>query len=82
LVLISPGLNLSSRAYHWTVESCDASAVSLRKVGPAREPHDLYAVHVWTRAGNRGFSGARSVPGADVWRWSETSRSLEPDGWL
>jgi hypothetical protein len=39
----------------------------------------------WTRldtAGHRGFSGARSVPGADVWRWSEMSRSLEPDGWL
>ena len=31
-------------------------------------------------AGNRGFSGARSVPGADVWLESETSMSLEPDG--
>src|SRR5215831_9454916 len=33
-------------------------------------------------AGNRGFSGARMVPGADVWLGSEASRSLEPDGWL
>src|SRR5215831_17930729 len=33
-------------------------------------------------AGNRGFSGARIVPGADVWLGSEASRSLEPDGWL
>jgi hypothetical protein len=28
----------------------------------------------------RGFSGAQRVPGADVWRRSETSISLEPDG--
>jgi len=28
---------------------CDASAVSPVKVGPAREPCDLYAVHDWTR---------------------------------
>src|SRR6266705_1778153 len=33
-------------------------------------------------AGNRGFSGARTVPGADVWQERETSRSLDPDGWL
>ena len=33
-------------------------------------------------AGNRGFSGAPKVPGADVWLGSETSRSLDPDGWL
>jgi len=33
-------------------------------------------------AGNRGFSGARMVPGADVWQERETSRSLDPDGWL
>jgi hypothetical protein len=33
-------------------------------------------------AGPRGFSGARTVPGADVWRERETSMSLEPDGWL
>src|SRR5262245_8485011 len=33
-------------------------------------------------AGNRGFSGASTMPGADVWRRSETSRGLEPDGWL
>ena len=33
-------------------------------------------------AGNRGFSGAPRVPGADVWLGSETSRSLDPDGWL
>ena len=33
-------------------------------------------------AGNRGFSGARMVPGADVWQEHETSRSLDPDGWL
>src|SRR5262249_25447057 len=33
-------------------------------------------------AGNRRFSGARQVPGADVWRASETSRNLDPDGWM
>src|SRR5262245_22656624 len=33
-------------------------------------------------AGNRRFSGARQVPGADVWLASETSRSLDPDGWM
>ena len=33
-------------------------------------------------AGNRGFSGASKMPGADVWRSSETSRGLDPDGWL
>src|SRR4030095_9973031 len=33
-------------------------------------------------AGDRGFSGAGIVPGADVWLGSEASRSLEPDGWL
>ena len=33
-------------------------------------------------AGHRGFSGARTVPGADVWRERETSMSLDPDGWL
>ena len=33
-------------------------------------------------AGNRGFSGASTMPGADVWRRSETSRGLDPDGWL
>jgi hypothetical protein len=32
--------------------------------------------------GHRRFSGARQVPGADVWRASETSRGLEPDGWM
>ena len=31
-------------------------------------------------AGHRGFSGARTVPGADVWRERETSMSLDPDG--
>jgi hypothetical protein len=31
-------------------------------------------------AGNRGFSGALQMPGADVWLSSETSRGLEPDG--
>src|SRR6516162_1140591 len=31
-------------------------------------------------AGNRGFSGASKMPGADVWRRSETSRGLDPDG--
>jgi hypothetical protein len=30
--------------------------------------------------GNRRFSGARMVPGADVWLGSETSRGLDPDG--
>ena len=33
-------------------------------------------------AGNRGFSGARIVPGADAWRERETSMRLDPDGWL
>ena len=33
-------------------------------------------------AGNRGFSGARIVPGADAWRERETSGGLDPDGWL
>ena len=33
-------------------------------------------------AGNRGFSGASTMPGADVWRDCETSRGLDPDGWL
>src|SRR5262245_53629767 len=33
-------------------------------------------------AGNRRFSGARQVPGADVWLASETSSSLDPDGWM
>src|SRR5262249_345051 len=31
-------------------------------------------------AGNRRFSGAREVPGADVWSGSETSWGLDPDG--
>ena len=31
-------------------------------------------------AGNRGFSGAFTMPGADVWLSSETLRGLEPDG--
>jgi hypothetical protein len=38
-------------------ELCDASAVSPRKVGPAREPCDLYAGHAWTRQGTEGFLG-------------------------
>src|SRR5262249_6155062 len=33
-------------------------------------------------AGNRRFSGARQVPGADVWPEGETSRGLDPDGWM
>jgi len=33
-------------------------------------------------AGNRGFSGASKMSGADVWRNSETLRGLDPDGWL
>ena len=33
-------------------------------------------------AGNRRFSGARQVPGADVWLGSEMSSSLDPDGCL
>src|SRR5262245_23117862 len=33
-------------------------------------------------AGNRRFSGARQVPGADVWPEGETSRGLDPDGWI
>jgi hypothetical protein len=32
--------------------------------------------------GNRQFSGARQVPGADVWLARETSRGLDPDGWM
>ena len=36
----------------------------------------------WDTAGNRRFSGARPVPGADVWLASETSRGLDPDGWM
>jgi len=32
--------------------------------------------------GNRGFSGASTMPGADVWLSSQTSRGLDPDGWL
>jgi hypothetical protein len=31
-------------------------------------------------AGNRGFSGARKVPGADIWLVSEMSICLDPDG--
>jgi hypothetical protein len=38
-------------------ELCDASAVSPVKVGPVREPYDLYAVHAWTRQGTEGFLG-------------------------
>jgi|ERR671923_2050623 hypothetical protein len=45
------------------VESCDASAVSLVKSGPAREPHHLYAVHDWTRQGTEGFLGHRRCQG-------------------
>ena len=30
--------------------------------------------------GNRGFSGASTMPGADVWPGSETSRGLDPAG--
>ena len=45
------------------VESCDASAVSLGKSGPAREPHHLYAVHDWTRQGTEGFLGHRRCQG-------------------
>ena len=44
-------------AYHRIVESCDASAASPGKGGPAREPYDLYAVHEWTRQGTEGFLG-------------------------
>src|SRR5215510_5973002 len=33
-------------------------------------------------AGNRWFSGVPKVPGADVWLGSETSRGLDPDGWM
>jgi hypothetical protein len=33
-------------------------------------------------AGNRRFSGARQMPGADVWLASEPSRGLDPDGWM
>jgi hypothetical protein len=33
-------------------------------------------------AEHRRFSGARQVPGADVWRASETSRGLESAGWM
>ena len=37
----------------------------------------------WTcldTAGHRGFSGASTMPGGDVWRSSETSRGLDPAG--
>src|SRR5262245_38861579 len=50
-------------AYHRIVESCDASAVSPGKGGPAREPCDLYAVHAWTRQGTEGFLGHRACQG-------------------
>src|SRR5215467_6776634 len=44
-------------AHHRIVGSCDAFAVSPIKVGPVREPRDLYAVHDWTRQGTEGFLG-------------------------
>jgi hypothetical protein len=44
-------------------ELCDASAVSPKKGGPAREPCDLYAVHDWTRQGTEGFLGHRRCQG-------------------
>src|SRR6266566_3874208 len=44
-------------ACHRMAELCDASAVSPVKVGPAREPCYLYAVHDWTRQGTEGFLG-------------------------
>ena len=33
-------------------------------------------------AGYRRFSGASAMPGADVWPGGETSRGLDPDGWM
>ena len=33
-------------------------------------------------AGYRRFSGASTMPGADVWPGGETSRGLDPDGWM
>src|SRR5215831_20321464 len=42
---------------HCMAQWCDASAVSPIKVGPAREPYYLYAVHAWTRQGTEGFLG-------------------------
>jgi len=50
-------------AHHRIVESCDASAVSPGKGGPAREPCDLYAVHAWTRQGTEGFLGHGACQG-------------------
>ena len=38
-------------------ELCDASAMSLIKVGPAREPYDLDAGHDWTWQGTEDFLG-------------------------
>jgi len=44
-------------------ELCDASAVSPVKVGPVREPYDLYVVYDWTRQGTEGFLGHRRCQG-------------------
>jgi len=61
---------------------CDASAVSPIQVGPAEGAMWSVRCIRLDTAGNRGFSGASTMPGADVWRNSETSRGLDPDGWL
>jgi hypothetical protein len=74
-------LNPYQMACHRMVESGDASAVSHRETGPTREPYHVSSTRL-DAAGNGRFSGARQVPGADVWLASETSRSLDPDGCL
>src|SRR5215216_4005043 len=50
-------------AGHRIVESCDASAVSPEKGGPAREPRSLDAVQHWTRQGTEGFLGHGACQG-------------------
>ena len=61
--LMGPHLTPSHMACHRMVTWCDASAVSLGKSGPAREPEDLYAVHHWTRQGTEGFLGHQRCQG-------------------
>src|SRR6266436_6197498 len=62
--------------YRRMAELCDASAMSPVKVGPAREPGYLYAVHDWTRQGTEGFLGHGACQGQPSGSRARRQRAL------
>ena len=61
--VMRPALNPCQRASLRVMESGDASAVSPRETGPAREPWHVCAGADWTRQGTDGFLGHERCQG-------------------